>query len=359
VPGSTSPLRIVNVMLGRGLGGLEQAMLDYADALNLFGHHMHAVVRPDAAVRAALEKRPGEVHTLAHLGVWDIIAATRLRRLLQRVRPDVSIAHGNRAMSLLRQAGADPLIAVLPNYKMKCRGATAVFYPTLDLKRFAQRQKPGENHLYHIPSMVNVPPSPPQRVNHEPPIIGAMGRFVAKKGFALFITALGLMRSQDIGFRAVLAGEGPEHTSLHRLAAVSGLQDVLAFPGWVADKEAFFESIDVFCLPSQHEPFGIVLIEAMAHAMPIVATDSEGPSEILRDGTHAALVSRGDAEHLAQALTAMIAEPDRAACLGNNAYREARETYHLPHVGARLEQAIRHVLEQKSMQSSSAIEATA
>jgi glycosyltransferase involved in cell wall biosynthesis len=357
VPDSTSPLRIVNVMLGGGLGGLEQVMLDYADALSVFGHHVHAVVRPDAAVRAALEKRPGTVHALPHLGAWDLIAATRLRRLLQRVQPDLSIAHGNRAMSLLRLAGADPLVAVLPNYKMRCRGATAIFYPTLDLKRFAQSQNAGEDRLHHIPNMVNVPPPPPQRVNHEPPVIGAMGRFVAKKGFDLLINSLGRMRSQGIGFRAVLAGDGPEKASLHRLAVVHGLQDVLAFPGWVADKETFFESIDVFCVPSHHEPFGIVLIEAMARAMPIVATDSEGPSEILRDGTHAVLVPRGDAERLAQALTTMIAEPNRAACLGDNAYREARETYHLPHVGARLERAIRHVLEQRPTKSSSAIEA--
>jgi glycosyltransferase involved in cell wall biosynthesis len=346
-------------MLGRGLGGLEQAMLDYADALRLLGHDVHAVIRPDAAVRAALEERQGAWHTLAHLGAWDIVAAARLRRLLWQIRPDVSIAHGNRAMSLLRQAGAEPLIAVLPNYKMKCHGASAVFYPTLDLKRFAQSRNVSEDCLYHIPSMVNVPPSPPRRANRQPPVIGAMGRFVPKKGFELFLAALGLMRAQGISFQAVLAGEGPERASLHRLARECGVHDVLRFPGWVADKAAFFDGIDVFCLPSHHEPFGIVLIEAMAAAMPIVATDSEGPSEILRNGTHAVLVPRGDPERLAQALAAMIAEPDRAARLAQNGYREARETYHLPHVGARLERAIRQVLGQRLIQGSTAIDATA
>jgi glycosyltransferase involved in cell wall biosynthesis len=267
----------------------------------------------------------------------------RLRLLLRRLRPDVSIAHGNRAIGLLRKAGAHPLIAVLPNYKMKCRGAAAVFYPTLDLKRYAQRQGVADACLYHIPSMVDVPSSPPTRGRRQPPVIGSMGRFVAKKGFEVLVAALARLRSQGAGFHAILAGDGPERAALERLAAECGLQDVLMFPGWVDDKPTFFASIDVFCLPSHHEPFGIVLIEAMAHAAPIVATDSEGPSEIIHDGIDGMLVPRGDIERLAQALGGMLADPERTARLAANAYRCARETYDLPCVGARLDLAVRRI----------------
>src|ERR1700731_1231063 len=120
-------------MLGQGLGGLEQALLDHGDALGRSGHDVHAVIHPDAAIRPALDARGAKWHGLPHLGAWDMVAAMRLRLLLRQLRPDLCVAHGNRAMSLLRQAGAGPLVAVLPNYKMNCRGAAAVFYPTLDL----------------------------------------------------------------------------------------------------------------------------------------------------------------------------------------------------------------------------------
>ena len=337
-------------MLGRGLGGLEQALLDFNDALGQVGHEVHAVIHPDAAIRPALEARGALWHALPHLGAWDVIAAARLRLLLRRYRPDVCIAHGNRAMTLLRRAGADPLIAVLPNYKMQCRGAAAVFYPTLDLKRYAANLGVAEACLHHIPSMVAVPSAPPRRTWHRPPVIGAMGRCVAKKGFEVFVTALGRLRSQGTPFRAVIAGDGPERAALERLAAACGLQDVLRFPGWLHDKPAFFSGIDVFCLPSHHEPFGIVLIEAMAQALPIVATDSEGPSEIVHDGIDGALVPRGDAERLAEALGAMLADPERAAQLGANAYRQARATYDLPCVARRLDLAVRCVAQARSAQ---------
>jgi glycosyltransferase involved in cell wall biosynthesis len=337
-------LRIANVMLGRRLGGLEQALLDYNDSLGSTGHDVHAVIHPDAAIRPALERRGAVWHPLAHLGEWDPLAVIRLRLLLRQLNADISIAHGNRAMRLLRRAGVDPLVAVLPNYKMTCRGAAAVLYPTIDLRRYAQSQGVSDDRLYHIPSMVEVPPSPPPHLWRQPPVIGAMGRFVGKKGFDVFIDALARLRSSGADFRAVLAGDGPEREALRRHATAHALHNVVEFPGWVHDKRAFFASIDVFCLPSHHEPFGIVLIEAMAHALPIVATDSEGPAEILNDGTLGLVVPRGDAERMADAFRQLIADPQHAARLAANAYQRARQEFDLPRVAARLDLAVRRIV---------------
>lgn len=338
-------------MLGRGLGGLEQALLDYNDALSQCGHEMHAVIHPDAAIRPALEARGAIWHGLPHLGAWDPVAAMRLRRLLRRLRPDLCIAHGNRALGLLHWAGAHPLGAVLPNYKMKCGIATAVFYSTQDLRRYAQTQGVPGTCLHRIPCMTDVPPRPPRRDRRNPPVIGAMGRFVARKGFDVFIAALGRLRSKGAAFRAVLAGDGPERPALRRLADEHGLRDALTFPGWVDDKPTFFAGIDVFCLPSMHEPFGIVLIEAMAQGLPVVAADSEGPSEILHDGIDGMLVPRGNVDRLMQALDCLIADQEHADRLGANAYRHARATFDLPRVGALLDVAVRHVVRARSDQS--------
>ena len=339
-------------MLGRGLGGLEQALLDHGDALGRTGHDVHAVIHPDAAIRPALEARGATWHGLPHLGAWDMVAAMRLRLLLRQLRPDLCIAHGNRAMSLLRQAGADPVIAVLPNYKMTCRGAAAVFYPTLDLKRYAESQGVAESCLYHIPSMVDVPPSPPPRSRGQPPVIGAMGRFVAKKGFEVFIAALGRLRSQGAVFRAVLAGEGPERAALERLATVHGLQDVLAFPGWVDDKPA------LLCR------YRCVLPAFAPRAIRNRPDRGDGASDA--DRRHRQRRAFGDpvrrnpcrpgaarrCRTMALALGGMIADPERADRLGANAYRHARETFDLPCVAARLDLAVRRVAGRRSAQLS-------
>jgi glycosyltransferase involved in cell wall biosynthesis len=310
----------------------------------LAGHAVHAVIHPDAAVRPALQARGATWHPLPNLGEWDPLAILRARRLLRELRPDVCIAHGNRAVTLLRAAGAWPLIGVLPNYKMHCRGLAAAFHSTLDLRRYALGQGMPPEHLYHIPNMVRVPPVPPLRVPHTPPVIGSMGRFVPKKGFDVFIAALALLARDGVAFRAVLGGEGDTAAALHRLATAGGMDGRIAFPGWIENKPGFFAGLDVFCLPSQHEPFGIVLLEAMAQAVPVVSTASEGPSEIVRGGTGALLVPIGDAAAMAEALLALLTDPARAAALADSGYRLVRDSYDLPRIAERLDAAVRAVV---------------
>lgn len=336
-------------MLSRGLGGLEQVLLDYDDALRPIGHDMHALIHPDAAVRPALEARSANWHGLPNGGAWDVLAALRLRKLLRQLRPDVCIAHGNRAMSLLRRAGAHPVIAVLPNYKMHCQGAAAVFHPTQDLKQYALKQGVPETRLHHIPSMVRVPTQPPARAMQSPPVIGAMGRFVAKKGFHIFIEALGRLQAQSVPFRATLAGDGPERGALERLVDERGLRQRLSLPGWIEDKAVFFSGIDVFCLPSLHEPFGIVLIEAMAHARAIVAAASEGPSEILRDGSAGVLVPVEDADRMAEALAALLADPERSVDLATHAYRRAHDRYGISCVARQIDHVLQDIVRQSEL----------
>jgi glycosyltransferase involved in cell wall biosynthesis len=318
-------------------------LLDYGDALTLAGHQVHAVIRPDAAIRPALELRAAAWHPLPHLGEWDPIAMMRLRRLLRTQEADICIAHGNRAATLLERAGASPIIGALGNYKMHCGDLAAVCAPTRDLSDYARRQGVTADRLYHVPNMVRVPVIPPRRPMRSPPIIGAMGRFVAKKGFEIFVAALAHLAARGLVFHAILGGDGEEAARLKHLAAENGIAERVSFPGWIKDKQAFFHGIDLFCLPSHHEPFGIVLLEAMAQALPIVTTASEGPREIVRNGVDAIVTRIGDSSALADALQMLLTNWDRAIAIGEQAYHLVRERYDLPRVAVQLDNAVRQV----------------
>jgi glycosyltransferase involved in cell wall biosynthesis len=280
------------------------------------------------------------VHVLPNWGAWDVLAIAKLRCMLKKLKADACIAHGNRAVSLLRIAGASPLVAVTHNYKIKCAGLAAVFCPTQDLVRHTQSQGVALERITLIPNMVRAPATMPARQLHTPLVIGTMGRFVAKKGFDVFIEALALLKSQGAQFRAVLGGDGEEAAALKALAASKGLENVLIFSGWVGDKQAFFDSIDIFCLPSHHEPFGIVLLEALA-GLPVVSTMSEGPSEIIQEGVSGLLTPKGDAAELANALGLLLADSQKAQTLARQAYNTVKTQYDLPVVGAKLDLALK------------------
>jgi glycosyltransferase involved in cell wall biosynthesis len=337
-------MRIVNAMFGRGSGGLEQVFLDYGEALALAGYEVLALIHPDAAIRPALERRRVPFHALGNRGAWDPVAMLRLRSWLRQHAPDAAFAHGNRAISLLKGAGARPLVGVAANYTLKGAGLQGILCATDDLARHCRERGFAGALISVVPHMVAAPADPPRRIWRQPPVIGAMGRFVAKKGFDVLIEALQRLSATGMPFRAIIAGDGEEAVALKQLAGARGLSGLVEFPGWQDDPAAFFDSVDIFCLPSLHEPFGIVLLEAMAQALPVIATDSEGPAEILHDGIDGIVVAKGDAAALAEGLGRMLRDPETARAMGANAHATVREHYSLSLLSARLDAVLRSLV---------------
>jgi len=333
-------MRIVNAMFGRERGGLEQAFLDYHAALSAAGHDVMMLVHPRAEIMEALERRGIGFYAFSNANAWDPVAVMRLRSWLRRSKPDVALAHGNRAVSLLKSAGARPLIGVAPNYKLKGAGLDAIICPTEDLARYCRTCGFAGGRLFIVPHAVVAPATPQQREWHNPPIIGAMGRLVQDKGFHVLIEALRRLRDAGLPFRAIIAGAGEEAKPLKRLAQERGLGEVIEFPGWQDDPRGFFNAIDVFCLPSLHEPFGIVLLEAMAQTLPVIAADSEGPSEILRGAEGGIIVPKDNPVALTAAITRLLGNPDAARALGLKGYAIIRERYSMSRLTLQLNQVI-------------------
>ncbi|MFA5120323.1 glycosyltransferase [Zavarzinia sp.] len=339
-------MHILNVMLGKGAGGVEQAAIDYHRALTGQGHRVTNVTRPGAWVDSRLDALGAERLSLPHLGEWDPLARYRLRRIMRTLAPDAVIAHSNRALGLCTLASRRrwPVVAVTHNYSIRrVVRADAAMCITRDLCARVIALGLPEARVFHIPNMVevDVPVNGPEA--HHPPVIGSMGRFVAKKGFDVMIDALALLRRRGTDFRAVLGGSGEGEAELRARAVAAGLGDSLAFAGWIDDRDRFFAGIDLFCLPSHHEPFGIVAIEAFAHGVALVSTASEGPREII-DGENGILVPLNDAPALAEALAALLANDARRAEVAAAGRRAAVETYSIAAGGRRLSAALSALL---------------
>ena len=112
---------------------------------------------------------------------------------------------------------------------------------------------------------------------------------------------------------------------------------------WRTEKK-FFAEIDIFCLPSIHEPFGIVLLEAMEYSKPIVSTKCEGPSEILDHNVDALLATVNSAEDLADKLTEFVDNPEKAKNCAKSAYSKLCSKYDIKIVSKKLGDIINKVL---------------
>jgi glycosyltransferase involved in cell wall biosynthesis len=336
-------------MFGAGLGGLEQVFVDHGEALHERGHAVLDLVTPGAKVIPALRARAVPYWEVGNFSQYDLLARARIRARLKWERPDVVIAQGNRAISLLRPAarGVAPVIAVCHGVNVRrAIGAEAIIAINEDMRRRLREAGQPEDRVLELFNMVRRPdPLPAPTPFRAPPVISAMGRFVPKKGFEVFIDALARLRDEGVAFEATLAGSGELDEDLKRLAAARGLGDSLCFPGWIADKAAFFARTDIFCFTSHHDVCPVVLLEAFVHAKPVVLTDCPGPREISEDGVDSLLFPIDDGAALAARLRALIDDPALAARIAAAAQRKILERHTFEQAGSRLEAIAKRVAE--------------
>ena len=166
-----------------------------------------------------------------------------------------------------------------------------------------------------------------ERGSRTAPILLAMGRLSAAKGFDVLIAASARLRAEGIDHRILIVGEGPDRARLEEAIAAAGLTGTVALLGFVAEPQPLLATADLFVLSSRHEGNGgLVLIEALAHARPVIATDCEtGPREMLRDGALGDLVPPEDPAALAAAIARHLRAPDRLAAKAAQGPARARE----------------------------------
>lgn len=169
-------------------------------------------------------------------------------------------------------------------------------------------------------------------------VIGALGRMVEKKGFYDFIDALKIIKKKGYNFKAILAGDGLLYQELKKYA--EGMPE-LDFPGWIIDKQEFFNNIDIFCQPSHFEPFGLTVIEAMSYGKPVISTNCDGPVEIINDNMkNGILVEKKNPLEIADAIILLITNSDLHKNMCNLAFKHIHKFYSISNLQNNLTDSI-------------------
>lgn len=165
--------------------------------------------------------------------------------------------------------------------------------------------------------------------------VGIVGRLERWKGQDIFLRAMALVREAVPRAKGVVIGEPVPYDLdynrlLRALCEELGLSEHVIFSGFRQDMPAVMSVLDVVVLASTSpEPFGRVLIEAMAAGKPVVATSGGATREIVEDGTHGLLVPPGDARELAEAIIRVLSDRDMAAAMGKQGRARVREQFNM------------------------------
>jgi len=138
------------------------------------------------------------------------------------------------------------------------------------------------------------------------PVVLNIARMTRTKGQAHLIEALAQMKEEIPDVRLVIVGGGKEERALKGLAARRGLADRVVFAGTRRDLDAFYQAADAFAVTALDEGMGVVVYQAMAMGVPVVAYDAGSIGEAIRHNETGFLVPCGDTAALAKQLAAVL-----------------------------------------------------
>jgi glycosyltransferase involved in cell wall biosynthesis len=322
------PYRLLHCMLGRGLGGIERAFATYSEGLSAQGHTLIHCISDGAAIEAALPK-DSVICSLPTHSQFDPRLIKAANTLIRQHAPDVIVAHGKRADRVFTYAQwlyrkTTPHIEVLhrPRYH-RLQRADGTITVSRDLQQgFIARHGEGVS-VEAYPNMLAALPSHAELAAlSAPPVIGFLGRFVPEKGLDILLDAAALVHARGQPFKLRIGGDGPLKPALMAQAERLGIASSVQWLGWVEDSNAFYQGIDILCVPSKRESFGLIVIEAFAHARAVLATRTSGPQSIIEDGVNGVLCGI-DPHSMADALSKLLTSPARVTSLARTGHKAA------------------------------------
>jgi glycosyltransferase involved in cell wall biosynthesis len=338
--GSALPGPVLLVIDSLDGGGAERYLVDLAVALRRRGWPVEVACSADGVRAAALHEADVPVSVLLGELVKRRASArygAALRRLVRVRQPAVVHAHLYASATAAVQATSGLAVPVVVTEHTegpwRCRRARLV-------SRLVYRRSA---HLVAVSSAIRdllvgrygVPPDrvevllpattdpgrpgAPRAGPPDAPLVGVVARLVPEKGVDVFLQAARLVRAVLPPTRFVVVGDGPLRADLERQAAALGLAGAVTFTGFHPDAPGLIAGLDVLTVPSRSDGSPLVVCEAMASAVPVVASRVGGLPDLVEDGGSGVLVRPGEVEDLARALVSLLLDPAAARQLGARA----------------------------------------
>jgi glycosyltransferase involved in cell wall biosynthesis len=181
-------------------------------------------------------------------------------------------------------------------------------------------------------------------------VVGTIGELKELKGQRDFVLAANEIAKRDASAFFVVVGKDNStnqqfRRELRRLVKVFKLENRFLWLDWVEDMQTLLASLDVFVSASHSESFGLAILEAMANKTPIVATETEGAKELLRNGETALLVPIKEPLKLAEAVETLLENPEKRETFADKAKSFAEKKFSLEKMIERTENLYKEILQ--------------
>jgi glycosyltransferase involved in cell wall biosynthesis len=324
------PYRVLQVMAGAPVGGIETFFFDAVLALADAGLEQTAIVRPNTPYQTSRLSTAGVPCLTTGFNPWFILPSRRtIASEIRRFRPDIVQYWTGRAAMTAVETDAHQ-VGWFGGYLQRRRYKTCTHFIgiTKDLVRHIRDQGVPEKNISLVHTFAERSDAAPlDRKQFDTPVgaplLLALARLHRHKGLDVLLKAM----ARTSGLYLWIAGEGPERSALVKQSESLGLSDRVRFLGWRTDRDALLATADVCVIPSREESFGTVMIEAWAAGVPLVAAAAPGPAAYIDDGRSGLLVPINDPDALARAIERVVSDSKLRDILISNGQNDFKRQF--------------------------------
>lgn len=350
--------RVLHLIDTSGPGGAETVFVEVASGMRAAGHTCIPLLPAEGWVADALRARGLEPLFDRSHGSFDLRYLWRLTRIIRRQRIDLVHAHlltSNTYGSIAARLCGVPSIGTFHGVTdlgrrqrflgLKCRllnwaASRIVFVSSALRDEFFSRTRLRPRSVSVIHNGIDIAAYRSRRdprirselgVRHGDFLVISVGNIRPAKGYEVLLRTARHVVSAGVPAQFVVVGHHKEPfiSDLLKLRADLGLAESVQFVGFRPDVGPLLCSADAFLLSSHSEGFSLSTVQAMAAKLPIVATRSGGPEEILLDRVTGRMADVGDAEQLAAALIEVLQNPQIAADMAEDAAKAVARQFTL------------------------------
>ena len=342
--------RVLHLINGEHFAGAERVQDLLAMALPDFGYQADfACLKPGKF--ADIRRSETQLFELNMKSSFDLLVANRVKKIVREGGYQILHAHTPRTLMIATIVSWQlklPLVyhvhsPVGRDSTRQLRNKINTWFETQCLRQVNQMicvskslkgymselgHDAGKLQVVHngVPVCLN---SPTKKQPQDRWVLGTMALYRPRKGIECLLEAMAILKQQNVNacLRAVGGFETPEYeTEVKNLARQLNVEDIVTWTGFQTDINAQFQQMDLFVLPSLFgEGLPMVVLESMAQAVPVIASDVEGIPEAVRDGQDGLIFEPASPSDLADKVSSLVGDNERWNQMSRNAWQRQRD----------------------------------
>jgi glycosyltransferase involved in cell wall biosynthesis len=342
-------VRVLHLETGKHVYGGALQVLLLVQGLQERGVENLLVVTEGSEVEGEALARNLPVHALPMAGEADLAFPFRFGSLIRSVAPDLVHLHSRRGADTLGAVGARwtglPLVLTRrvdnPEPAWGVRAKYTLFSRVITISEAIRdvlvRQGVDAEKIRCVPSALDPTPfeSPIPReafleefgLGEDARVVGMAAQFIPRKGHEVLLRAIPGILDEHPEARFLLFGKGPGREKIRDRVRDAGLEDEVKLPGFRPDLPSLLSCLDLLVHPATMEGLGIILLQAGASGVPVVASSAGGIPEAVVHEETGLLVPPGDAGALAAAVSSVLADEVRRKALAESGRKRVLEVF--------------------------------